>query len=65
MKKALAIILLFLIQIVYSQESGCSVDFENRDGIWIDNNGNRYEGNWENGKGYESSPTFIKMATIL
>ncbi|PQB08846.1 hypothetical protein BST83_00285 [Polaribacter filamentus] len=63
MKKVLIIILLFLIQIVYRQESGCSVDCENRDGIWIDNNGNRYESNLENVT--ESLPTFIKMATSL
>jgi clan AA aspartic protease (TIGR02281 family) len=60
MKKALTIILLFLIQMVYSQESGCSGDCENGDGIWIDNNGNRYEGNWENGKRYGEFTYFYK-----
>jgi len=52
MKITLTIILLFLAQTVYSQEPGFPEDCENGVGIWIDNNGNRYEGNWRNRKRY-------------
>jgi hypothetical protein len=60
MRITLIIISIFFVQTFYSQVSGCSGDCENGTGIWIDNNGNRYEGKWRNGKRYGEFTYFYK-----
>ena len=50
MKIILTLLFFSLFSYSYAQEPGCSGDCVNGYGIYIDNNGNRFEGNWIKGK---------------